>query len=306
MKKVLITGKNGYIAKHIKSWLEKDDTKYSVNLLDVRTDEWKKSSFAGVDVIIHTAGIVHQPEIKEWDIYYKTNVLLTENLAIKAKAEGVIQFVFLSTMAVYGVGKALKPTIIYENTPCNPKGLYGKSKLHAEQKLKAIGDPSFRVSIIRPPNVYGYNCKGNYIRGFTKAVQAMPIIPYAFPEVKQSMLYIDNLTELVKIIIDESATGIFMPQDASPVSAVELMIKISKGMDKKTKTSKLLGYIVTLFGFTPIVKKVYGGLQYDDKLTTCFNKEYIICDFDESIKRTIHGKVENNNRDVFDVQGDKS
>lgn len=306
MKRIIITGKDGYIATHIKSWLEKDYTNYSVSLLDARTDGWKKSSFKGVDVIVHTAGIVHQPQITDWNIYYSTNVLLTENLAAKAKADGVKQFIFFSTMAVYGIGKSLKPTIIDENTPCNPKDLYGKSKYQAEQKLKAIEDSSFRVSIIRPPNVYGYNCKGNYIKGFTKAVQAMPIIPYAFPEVKQSMLYIDNLTELVKMIIDESAVGIFTPQDETAISAVELMVGISNGIYKKARLSKSLGYIVLLLRFTPIVKKVYGGVQYDDKLTTCFNKKYIISDFDESIKRTIHGKVENNSRGVFDVQGDKS
>ena len=289
MKKILITGKNGYIAKHIKSWLEKDDTKYSVSLLDVRSDEWKNSSFRGVDVVIHTAGIVHQPEIKEWDTYYKVNVLITENLAIKAKAEGVKQFIFFSTMAVYGIGKSLKPTIIYENTPCNPKDLYGKSKYQAEQKIKELENSSFRISIIRPPNVYGYNCKGNYIKGFAKAVNIAPLIPYAFPDIKQSMIYIDNLTELVKIIIDESAAGIFTPQDESAVSAIELMAGISNGIYKKPRMSKSLGYIVTLLSFTSIVKKVYGGIQYDDTSSNCFNKKYIVCDFDKSIKTTVRG-----------------
>lgn len=291
MKNILITGENGYIGKHIGQWLVNQENKeYKVSYLNVRTDDWKNDSFRGVDAIVHTAGIVHQPQITDWDTYYNINVLLTEHLALKAKNEGVKQFIFLSSMSVYGVGKALKQNVITEKTVCKPTNLYGKSKFEAESALQKLEDTNFHISIVRPPNVYGYKCKGNYIAGFTMAVKKLPMIPYAYSDVKQSMIYIDNLTELVRLIIESEKSGIYMPQDIKPVSAVELMREISRNIGKTDHQSKLLGHIVHLLGFTAIIKKVYGGVQYSEQLSNCFGGKYVICNFDDAMKITVQGR----------------
>ena len=71
--------------------------------------------------------------------------------------QGVKQFIFLSSISVYG----LDTGVINEETPLNPRTHYGKSKLEAEQKLQKLADKTFNITILRPPMVYGKNCKGN-------------------------------------------------------------------------------------------------------------------------------------------------
>src|SRR5690606_11147904 len=155
-------------------------------------DRWKEKSFSAYDAIFHTAAIVH---VKEKDIsrYFKVNRDLTVELANKAKNEGVKQFIFLSTMGVYGteIGYITK-----DNIP-SPKTPYAQSKYEAEKILIEMNSSNFNVAILRPPIVYGRGCPGNYSR-LAKLAVMLPI----FPEMdnKRSMIYIDNLSEFIKLI----------------------------------------------------------------------------------------------------------
>lgn len=286
-KRVLITGENGYIGKHIQQWLQNQADSYNVTMLSVRTEEWRNASFRGVDVVVHAAGIVHQPNLTDWEIYKKTNVDLTVDLAKKAKQEGVQQFIFFSTMAVYGKGKRLSVNIIDEKTEISPVGLYGKSKYSAEQELLKLQSVDFKVVIVRPPNVYGKDCKGGYISGFRSVVSKLPAIPYAYPNVRQSTIYIDNLCELIRLTIESEASGFFMPQDRIAVSAVELMEAISEAAGRKKSESRLLGIGIYLLSFLPIVKKAYGGVAYAEAMTAYFENQYIVVPFEEGIRRTL-------------------
>lgn len=286
-KRVLITGKKGYIGRHIQRWLQNRADSYDVTMINVRTEEWKQTSFQGVDVIVHAAGIVHQPGISDWEIYRKTNIDLTAALARKAKQEGVRLFIFLSTMAVFGRGKRLFVNIIDEETEISPVDLYGKSKYLAEQELLKIQSYDFKVVIVRPPNVYGKGCKGGYISGFRSVVSKLPAIPYAYPNVRQSTIYIDNLCELIRLIIESEASGFFMPQDRIAVSAVELMEAISKATGRKKPKSRLLGTGIYLLAFLPIVKKAYGGVAYAEVMSAYFESQYVIVPFEEGIRRTL-------------------
>lgn len=286
-KRIFITGENGYIGTHIKEWLSNCEEPYDVTLLNLRTDDWKNISFKDVDVIIHTAGIVHSPEITDWDIYKKVNVDLTFALAQKAKNEGVNQLIFMSTMAVYGKGKRLSQNIIDEKTEICPTGFYGKSKYIAEQKILPLQSENFKVVVVRPPNVYGKNCKGGYITGFKSVALKLPALPYAYPKIKQSTLYIDNLCELVRLIIENGETGLFMPQDKMAVSAVELLTAIIESMGKKISKSRLLGLGIYLLSFLPIVKKAYGGVAYSEKMTAYYDNRYVVVGFKEGIRRTL-------------------
>lgn len=286
-KSILITGENGYIGKHIRQWLLKKPDVYNVEMLNVRTDTWKNLCFKNIDVMIHAAGIVHQPDITDWEIYKTINIDLSVALAQKAKKEGVRQFVFLSTMAVYGKSKRLAVNVIDETTEINPTGLYGQSKYLAEQEIQKLQSDNFKIVIIRPPNVYGKNCKGGYISGFQSVLSKLPALPYAYPEIKQSTIYIDNLCELIRLIIESESSGFFMPQDGASVSAVELMTAIAESTALKRRKSRLLGIGVYLLSFLPIVKKAYGGVAYLEEMTAYFESQYVIVPFKEGIRRTL-------------------
>lgn len=87
-KKILITGKNGYVGNRLENHLRKQG--YSVDLLNVRGNDWQEINFSIYNVVIHLAAIVHNnlPSATMVD-YMNINYHLTRNLAEKAKLEGV-------------------------------------------------------------------------------------------------------------------------------------------------------------------------------------------------------------------------
>ncbi len=225
MKRILITGKNSYIAKKVSEYLNlcnKKEKQYFVTLISVRDSLWKQKTFCQYDIVLHCAALVHKKEKNIcWEDYFSVNTKLTEEIAKKAKEEGVKQFIFLSTMNVYG----LETGMITDQTMPAPKSLYGKSKYMAEKVLEQIRSKEFQVCILRPPIIYGNNCKGNY----QKLSQFAKITPI-FPKInnKRSMLSIKNLCFFVKQVIDRGADGIFLPQNEFYVNTSELVAAIAK------------------------------------------------------------------------------
>lgn len=286
--RVLISGKDSYIGDHITEWLLKSKGQsFDVDSLDVRQSDWVVKDFKGYDVVIHVAGIVHRKDIKDPLVYDVVNTKLPYDVASKAKVAGVKQFVFLSTMAVYGIGKKLKENYVDLNTPVNPTSLYGLSKYNAEKKLRTLEDESFIISIIRPPNVYGKGCKGGYISGYASIVKKIPLIPDTFTSVKQSVLFIDNLCEFIKLLIVNKRSGIFLPQDDVAVSAVDLMYAISYAIGQNKKKSKLIGILLKPFSFLPLIVKGYGGIAYPLSVSKYYDWNYVVVSFQEAIRRSI-------------------
>ena len=285
---VLITGKNSHIGNKIEKWLESDHSNtFKVVQLDVVTDEWEQFNFHGFDVVIHMAAIVHRPDCDDWELYKRVNAELPVCIANKAKAAGVKQFIFFSTMAVYGIGKVLTDEVIDANTVPNPTSFYGKSKYMAENSLKELDCDTFHISIVRPPNVYGENGTRGYIITFAKIVKRIPVLPVAYENVKQSMIYIDNLTELIRLLVISGRSGCFMPQDDGPVSTVRLISAIAEAQSKRIYKSRILGLFVKLFSFIPIIQKAYGGISYEESLSVFADMDYVVVPFEEGIKRCL-------------------
>ena len=166
VKKILITGKDSYIGIHVKEWLGKEANQYEVTELDVKTQDWLQEDFSKYDTILHVAGIAHVSTDKKLeDLYYKVNRDLAIQVANKAKKENVKQFIFMSSMIIYGDDENIgEKKVIDKDTAPQPKNFYGNSKLQAEEGIKKLEDENFKAVIIRTPMVYGPNCKGNFPR----------------------------------------------------------------------------------------------------------------------------------------------
>lgn len=285
MKNILIIGKNSYIGNHIDDWLTSKG--YQVAQLDVLNDDWKVFDYRSYDTIVHVAGIVHQPQCDDWELYKRVNTDMPIAIAKMAKEQGVKKYVFFSTMGVYGVDKKLYPNIVDENTPLCANSMYGKSKLMAEEGLTKLQSDVFNVVCVRPPSVYGKGCRGNYISGFSSIVEKLPIFPMAYQNVKQSMLYIDNLCEFVRLAIEKNLKGAYCPQDDRAVSAIEILNSIAKGKGLKRANSRLLGLFVRLLSFFPLVNKAYGGIEYSRGLSTIEGLDYVVIPFEEGMRRTV-------------------
>lgn len=275
-KRVLITGENSYIGSKFQEYT----TKYydAVDAIDMCTDDWKNFDFSAYDVIIHVAAIVHKQE-KSYtqQQYYEVNTKLASDVAKKAKSEGVSQFVFLSTMSVYGVMNG----VITKDTLCKPFNDYGKSKLQAEMLLNDMCDDSFVVSILRPPIVYGKGCKGNY-NELSAFARKMPFFPNY--KSQRSMIYIDNLCEIIKLCIDNKLSGVFCPQDSDYINTSHMVQLIAGANGRKIRLTKFFNPFITLALKMRIrvVQKVFGSLTYEKELCP----QYTQVDLETAIRKT--------------------
>lgn len=280
MKKILITGTESYIGNNFKSWVSQWPENYLIDIIDVKDIKWREMSFITYDVLIHIAAIVHVKE-KSKEKYFSVNRDLTVEIAKKAKSEDVKQFIFLSTMGIYG-----KETgVINLKSKPNPKTLYAQSKLEAEQKLIELESESFKIARLRPPIVYGKECRGNYPRLANMVIKS-PI----FPNIKneRSMIFINNLSEFVRIVIDKELGGLFLPQNNEYVNTTQLAMLIAKAHGKNLKTTILLNPFVK-FGilFSETLRKVFGSFIYQKEEHNKIKLiDYQTCSFEESINLT--------------------
>lgn len=278
MKNLLITGKNSYIGTSLENWLMKEPSKYKVDTVDMKDGSWKEKDFSGYDVVFHVAGIAHIKETKEnQNLYYKVNRDLAYETAKKAKADGVKQFVFLSSMSVYGIENG----VIDKNTPIKPSNAYGKSKIEAEELVNQLQDDSFDIAMIRPPMVYGKGCKGNYPRLASLALKT-PIFPNV--DNKRSMIFIDNLSEFVKQLIDNCSSGLYFPQNSEYVNTSEMVKLIAEAHEKRIIMTKLFNPLLRLLNVRT-VNKVFGELVYEKSMSE-YESDYRVCDLKESIRET--------------------
>lgn len=279
MKKILITGKNSYIGTMFKRWVKQSAEDYMVDEISVRGDQWKKVDFSLYDSVLHLAGIAHvSTDPKLEDKYYLVNRDLTIEVAKKAKEDGVKQFVFMSSIIVYGT----KNEFIDERTQPNPDNFYGESKLQAEQGILPLQAHDFNVAIIRPPMIYGEGSKGNYPL-LSKLAQITPIFPNY--DNQRSMLHIDNLTEFVRLLIDHNDAGIFYPQNEEYVRTSDMVRVISEVHDKRLFQTKLFNPIIRLLTKTNLINKIFGNLSYNPQMSQ-YSFDYQMSNFYESIKRT--------------------
>ena len=147
MKKILITGKDSYIGTNFKKYLEQYPDDYYVEELDVRNESWKEFDFSQFDVVYHVAGIAHStPDESQRELYYKVNTDLTYDIALKAKKDQVKQFIFMSSIIVYGSGVIGEDRIITKDTPLTPDNFYGDSKKQAEMKIGPLEDGNFKIN----------------------------------------------------------------------------------------------------------------------------------------------------------------
>ncbi|WP_024954325.1 NAD-dependent epimerase/dehydratase family protein [Sulfurospirillum arcachonense] len=261
MKRILITGSTGFVGSY---FIDKYKDRYDIQKFSFLKDDFKSLHVKDIDVVFHLSALVHQMGGASLEEYERVNIAQTLDLAKKAKESGVKQFVFMSTVKVYGE----ENNIVYKETStCKPQDEYGKSKLKAEIELSKLEDESFKVVIIRTPIVYGYGVKAN-IKSLVRLVKKIPILPFGKIQNKRSMVYIGNLCYMIDEIIIQQKSGIFLASDNKLLSTSKLCELIAQSLGKKVYLFKLpffesfLKYIKPSFH-----KRLYGDLQVDNTQT---------------------------------------
>ena len=273
MKNILITGAKSYIGESFKQYLEQWPGQYKVEVMETKGLKPQAEMFLGVDAIFCVTGIAHIKEtVNDRRLYYDVNRDLVVDIAKAAKDAGVKQFVLLSSMSVYGmeIGHITKAT-----SP-HPLNAYGDSKYQADEMIKELEEEDFIFTCLRPPMVYGKNCKGNYQRLRDFALKSPFFLNY---QNQRSMIYIGNLCEFVKEAIEQQKRGLYFPQNDEYTNTCRMVELIAQEHGKKIKLIRVPDWAIK-FAKLNIVKKVFGNLTYEPiDLVSKYG-------FEESIKLT--------------------
>jgi len=178
MKKVLITGADGFIGSHLTEmlvkkgykvkalsqynsmnnwgWLEEVDCQKEIEILsgDIRDFHYCKKITDDVDIIFHLAALIAIPySYIAPDSYLDTNIKGTLNICQAAKENGNIRLIHTSTSEVYGTAQYVP---IDEKHPLQAQSPYSASKIAADAMAMSFYN-SFKLplTIARPFNTYG-------------------------------------------------------------------------------------------------------------------------------------------------------
>ena len=269
MKKILITGAHSYIGTSVADYLARWPEKYAVDTLSVRGEKWKQADFSGYDAVFHVAGIAHA------DVGHVSEERKAEYYAVNR---------YMSSAIVYGDSAPIgKRKVITKDTPAAPANFYGDSKVQAEKGLKKLESDAFRVAVLRPPMIYGPGSKGNYPT-LSKMARKLPLFPKV--DNQRSMLYVENLAECVRLLIEQGIGGIFWPQNREYSNTSQLVALIAKAHGKHivlvpgfTWALKLLSHC------TGLVNKAFGSLCYDPALSAA-QGDYCVADLARYIEET--------------------
>lgn len=287
MKKVMLVGVGGYIGGKFTEYIHKNYPDWQVDAVDSMNRKWAEADFTGYDAVYNVSGLAHANARQGTEEqYYAVNGQLPIDVAMKAKAEGVPMFVQMSSMVVYGdmSGLGEEKNIFEDTVPAEPT-IYGKSKMMAERGLQKLVDETFQVAIMRPPLIYSEYARDNFPR-LVNFAKKMPI----FPKLKnqQSMVYVDNLCELVHLIIENNKGGIYYPQQECYIETSKIVKDIADAVGNKMWQTKIFNPFLKLFSKwdkLAFIHKAFGSITYDMSISNHFGGKYRVVSYEESIRR---------------------
>lgn len=273
MKKILILGANSYIGTSFENYIKENYPEgYEIRRTSLRGTAWQQEDWSGYDSILNVTGKAHADITtlteEQKQEYYSVNCDLAVEAAKKAIADGAGQYIYLSSIIVYGdSSNSRKPVRITADTRPRPSNFYGDSKWQAEQKLQEVfaGKNGTHLAILRLPMIYGNGCKGNY-KTLVKLAEKLPIFP-TFPN-ERSVLRIEHLAEYLRILSEESGEGLFWPQDDEYRSTPDMVFELAKIAGRHITPAAWLNPFVRLAFYFPgkpgkLARKAFGTLTIE-------------------------------------------
>lgn len=279
----LVTGANGFLGRHIVPALAREgwsvrravrspegtDGEVVINSIGPETD-WQ-AALEGVDAVVHLAARVHyKNEEHAVQLYRDVNVDGTLHLARYAATAGVRQFIFISTVLVHGRSNDGRAPFSESDVP-TPRGLYGTSKAEAEAGLRALArDSDMKISVIRPPLIYGAGAKGNFAL-LTRAVRRGLPLPFAAIRNRRNFLSVQNLSSFILHRLGHSDPAsnfeIFLLADRERVSTPEFIACLARASGKSARLfgipPKLLSAALRVTGRQDMQDGLIGSLELD-------------------------------------------
>lgn len=291
-KHILITGAGSYIGDSFKAYAESEyKENFVIETIGMRDSSWKDRDFSQYDAVFHVAGIAHadtgKVSAERKQEYFEVNTRLAIAVAGKAKRDGVKQFILMSSIIIYGEAAPYgKQKVITAHTKPAPANFYGASKWEADRGVRKLAGDTFHVAVIRSPMVYGNGSKGNYPL-LSKLARELPVFPAA--DNKRSMIYIDNLCELLCKVMLSGRSGIFFPQNEEYIGTGSMVRAIGSIHGHGARLTGILNPAVWLASRIPgriggLANKAFGNMVYEQEISEYEGMEYRVAGFEESIK----------------------
>jgi nucleoside-diphosphate-sugar epimerase len=271
--KTALTGAGGFLGGYIRQALGADVT--TLGRRATSTIQWDFKApvpqLPAFKRVVHVAGKAHSiPKNKaQADEFFDVNLTATQNLLAALSATPPSQFVFISTVAVYGreTGVALK-----EDEPLNGVTPYALSKIEAEQAIQAWGEQhACKVLILRLPLITGEHPPGN-LNAMANAIKRGYYLRIGSGSARKSMVGAPDVASLIARSTDSA--GVYNLTDGVHPSISEVDVCIAKQLNKRIKivpeawlnVPARLGDFIPGFPLTTSrLQKLNSTLTFDDR-----------------------------------------
>jgi UDP-glucose 4-epimerase len=286
--RILVTGANGFVGRHLARRLEADGhalvlaqrrpvdgdagaspRRVAIGDVGPRTD-WGRA-LDGCETVIHLAGQLPASNADSAD-FELVNDAGTARLVEQAAGAGVKRFVFLSSVAAVVSGSGA-PAIDEQTPPSPALSPYGQSKRAAEGHVAAFAAGERLGISIRPPLVYGADAGGTWAMLQRLAASRLPL-PFGAIRNRRSLVAVDNLVDALAAVVAAPAakalSGTYFVADDRPVGVRDVFAWLREGMGLSPLLLPVpagaLAGMLRLTGREKIAQQLLGDLVIDASL----------------------------------------
>lgn len=241
--KVLITGANGFVGKNLQLHLaERKDVEVVCFTRDSRAEDLP-SKLDGVEFVFHLAGVNRPQDPQEFAV---GNAELTQALCAA-----------VARVAQEGGRKI--PIVYTSSTQALRDNAYGKSKLGAEEALRALSfNTGVPVHVFRLPNVFGKWCRPNYnsaVATFCHNIARGLPIQVNDPAAPVTLVYVDDVIQrFIQLMdgadatVDTEGFATVAPQYTTTVGELAQQIQSFKDSRQTLMTERVgTGFVRALY-----------------------------------------------------------